>query len=338
MKPLLLILVWLSFAAQSWAQLAIKGETIYTMSGPPLKNGVVLIKDGKVEAVGTNIAVPSGYRILSAKVVTPGLVDAHSVVGLSGILNYNHDQDQLELSEAIQPELRAEDAYNAEERLVKWLRDYGVTTVHTGHGPGALASGQTMVVKTDANTAPSAIVKTPAMVAFTLGASVSQNYKKPGTRAKGAAMLREEFIKAQDYAQKMRSKDPTKRPARDLRMEILNEVLTGKLPALFTVHRATEIITALRLQKEFGFKLILDGAAEAYLVIDEIKKAGVPVILHPPMIRTVGESENASFETAAKLRRAGIKIALQSGYESYVPKTRVVLFRSSNCCRKWTVV
>ncbi len=311
------------------AQLAVQAEMLYTMAGAPLKNGVVLIKDGKIEAVGANLTIPNGYRTLKAKVVTPGLIDAHSVVGLAGILNYNHDQDQLELSEAIQPELRAEDAYNAEERLVKWIRDHGVTTVHTGHGPGALASGQTMIVKTDANTVTEAIVQTPAMVAFTLGTSVSQNYKKPGARAKGAAMLREEFLKAQDYAKRMQAKDPSKRPARDLRMEILNEVLTGKLPALFTVHRATDILTALRLQKEFGFKLVLDGAAEAYLVIDDIKKAGVPVIVHPPMMRTVGDGENASLETAAKLRQAGIKVALQSGYESYVPKTRVVLFEAA---------
>ncbi len=311
------------------AQLAVQAEMLYTMAGAPLKNGVVLIKDGKIEAVGANLTIPNGYRTLKAKVVTPGLIDAHSVVGLAGILNYNHDQDQLELSEAIQPELRAEDAYNAEERLVKWIRDHGVTTVHTGHGPGALASGQTMIVKTDANTVTEAIVQTPAMVAFTLGTAVSQNYKKPGTRAKGTAMLREEFLKAQDYAKRMQAKDPSKRPARDLRMEILNEVLTGKLPALFTVHRATDILTALRLQKEFGFKLVLDGAAEAYLVIDDIKKAGVPVIVHPPMMRTVGDGENASLETAAKLRQAGIKVALQSGYESYVPKTRVVLFEAA---------
>lgn len=321
--------LWLALLAEATAQIAVQGEAVYTMAGAPLKNGVVLIKNGKIEAVGVNLPIPSGYRMLRAKVVTPGLIDAHSVVGLAGILNYNHDQDQLELSEAIQPELRAEDAYNAEERLVKWLRDFGVTTVHTGHGPGALSSGQTMIVKTDANTVSEAIVQTPAMVAFTLGSSVSQNYKKPGTREKGVAMLREEFLKAQDYAKRMQAKDPSKRPARDLRLEVLNDVLSGKLPALFTAHRATDILAALRLQKEFGFKLVLDGAAEAYLVIDDIKKAGVPVIVHPPMMRNVGDGENASFETAAKLRKAGIKVALQSGYEAYVPKTRVVLFEAA---------
>src|SRR5690606_20350929 len=96
----------------------------------------------------------------------------------------------------------------------------------------------------------------------------------------------------------------------------------GEIPAMFTVQRATEIMTALRLQQEFGFKLILDGGAESYLLIDEIKAAGVPVILHPSMVRNYGETKNVSLETAAALHKEGIQFALQSGYEGYVPKTR----------------
>ncbi len=316
-------------AVSAVGQLAVQGETVYTMAGEPIKNGVVLIKNGKIDAVGAGLAIPATYKIVKSKVVTPGLVDAHSVVGLAGILNYSQDQDQLELSDAIQPELRAVDSYNAREDLVKWLRDFGITTVHTGHGPGALASGQTMVVKTAGNTVSQSLVQSPTMVAFTLGAAVGQNYRKPGTRAKGVSMLRDEFLKAQDYAKKMQAKDATKRPARDLKMDILNDVLAGKVSALFTAHRATDIQAALRLQKEFGFKLVLDGASEAYLVLDELKKANVPVIIHPTMMRAVGDGINASMETAAVLRRAGITVALQSGYEGYVPKTRVVLFEAA---------
>ena len=96
--------------------------------------------------------------MLRAKVVTPGLVDAHSVVGLAGYLNQPHDQMQLETSAAIQPELRAIDAYNARETLVEWLRVHGVTTVHTGHAPGALVPGQTMVVKTRGDEVEQAVI------------------------------------------------------------------------------------------------------------------------------------------------------------------------------------
>ncbi len=313
------------------AQLAVKGDMIYTMAGAPIQNGVVLIRGSKIERVGssTDISIPTDYKVISAKVVTPGLIDAHSVVGLSGIFNYNHDQDQLEKSDPIQPDLRAVDAYNANERLVGFLRDFGITTLHTGHGTGALISGQTMIVKTHGTTVEQALVQPVSAVAFTLGATVRDNFQKPGTRSKGVAMLREKFIEAQDYARKMKSKDPAKRPTRDLKLEVLADILDRKIPALITANKATEITTALRLQKEFGFRMILDGAAEAYLVLDELKAANVPVILHPTMVRTYGDTRNASLETAAKLKQAGIKFALQSGYEGYVPKTRVVLYEAA---------
>lgn len=313
------------------AQVAVRGEQVYTMAGPPLRDGVVLIRDGKIERVGpaAQVAIPDGYRVMTARVVTPGLVDAHSVVGLAGMYNQPHDQDQLETSNPIQPELRAVDAYNPREALVAWLRDLGVTTVHTGHGPGALISGQTMIVKTTGETVAEALVDSTTMIALTLGPGVERNFDgKPGTRARSAAMLRDVFLKAQAYREKMQQEDAAKRPPRDLQMETLVRVLDGEIPALVTAQQATEIMTALRLADEFGFRLVLDGAAEAYLLLDEIKAAGVPVILHPTMARAGGEMANASFETGARLREAGIPFALQSGYEGYVPKTRVVLFEA----------
>src|SRR5690606_220536 len=125
-------------------------------------------------------------RTLEAAVVTPGLIDAHSVVGLAGYLNQAHDQDQLERSGPIQPALRAFDAYDAREPLVAWVRDHGITTLHTGHGPGALVSGQTMIVKTRGADVGEALVDSVTMVAFTLGPEVSRNFEKgPGTRSKG---------------------------------------------------------------------------------------------------------------------------------------------------------
>src|SRR5690554_2142376 len=327
----LIILLIFSFVISSNAQVAVVGDTIYTMAGEKIVNGVVLIKDDKIETVGlqSEIEIPADYKIVKGKVVTPGLIDAHSVVGLSGIYNYAHDQDQLEKSDAIQPELRAFDAYNMREKLVEFVRSLGVTTLHTGHGPGALASGQTMIVKTHGETLKDVIIDSVAAVAFTLGSNVSRNFKEPGTRSKGVAMLREEFIKAIEYNKKLENAEEDKKPGRDLKLEALSKVLSGEIPAMFTVQRAPEIMTALRLLKEFGFKLILDGGAESYLLIDEIKAAGVPVILHPSMVRNYGETKNVSLETAAALYKEGIQFALQSGYEGYVPKTRIVLFEAA---------
>jgi imidazolonepropionase-like amidohydrolase len=266
--------------------------------------------------------------VLEAQVATPGLIDAHSVVGLSGYLNQPQDQDQVERSSPMQPELRAIDAYDGRERLIEYLRGYGVTTLHTGHGPGILISGQTMIVKTTPDFPDSAIVSPSAMVAGTFGEG-ARDAKTPGSRAKMIALLREELLKGQDYAKKQEKKEAGKEPPRDLRAEMFSKLAAGRIPLLLTVNRAHDIVTALRLAREFNLKLVLDGVAEADLALPQIKASGYPVILHASMARANGETENLSMETAAHLRDAGIPFALQSGYESYVPKTRVVLFEAA---------
>ncbi len=328
------------------AQVVVRAKKVHTMAGPPIEDGMVIVRDGKISAVGkaADLKVPDGFRVLEAEVVTPGLVDAHSTVGLSGYYNQDHDRDQIERSSSMQPELRALDAYNAQERLVAWVRSFGVTTIHTGHAPGELISGQTMVVKTRGKTVDDAVIVRRASVAATLGPQATKpDDKSPGTRGKMMALLRAQFIKAQEVV-RAREKaeeasapgkdsedaegDKKEPPARDLGLEVLADVLAGKTPLLVTAHRVQDIANALRLAKEFGFRLILDGAAEAYLLTDRIKAAGVPVIVHPTMARASRELENMTFENAARLHEAGIPIALQSGYESYVPKTRVVLFEA----------
>ncbi len=327
-----LALLSLCAAPVSAQQLAVRGDTVYTMAGQVIRDGVVLTRDGKVEQVGpaSEVKIPVGYKVLRARVVTPGLIDARSVVGLAGYLNQPHDQMQLELSASVQPELRATDAYNARERLIDWLRSFGVTTIHTGHAPGALISGQTMIVKTYGDEVDDAVIVPSAMVATTLGtAGMGQAGKSPGTRAKQISMLRSEFLKAREYDAKQTAAKEDSKPARDLRVEVLVRVLKREIPLLVNAQRAQDIISVLRLAREFNLRVILDGAAESYLVIDEIKAANVPVILHPTMFRAGGETENLSMETAATLRKAGIQVALQSGYENYVPKTRVVLFEAA---------
>ena len=284
----------------------------------------------------------------------------------------------------MQPELRALDDNNAREVLVTWLRQHGVPTVHTGHGPGALISGGTMIAKTTGDTADQAAIVADAMIAVTLGPDAyAPAGRAPGTRAKEIALLRQELIRAQEFVAKgarragtpatttpntSGSPDPATTPpppneqvgargttdttapvgrpaetaagaqsgaasgasdARDLRREAMARVIRRETPLLVTAHRAHDILSALRLAQEFNIRIILDGVAEGYLVAEDIKRAGVPVIVHPTMYRATGETENLSMETAGTLRRAGILVALQSGFESYVPKTRVVLFEAA---------
>ncbi len=316
------------FPESADAQIAVKGETVYTMNGNAISNGVVLIRDGKIERVGSanRVNIPSGYEVHEAKVVTPGLIDARSVVGLAGYYNQDHDQDQLETSSAVQPELRASDSYNAREYLVQYLREHGITTIQTGHGPGAVISGQMMIIKPVGDTVDQALVQDGTMLSMTLGSGVSRAFNSPGTRSKAVAMLRQELIRAKDYAAK-RAEGETN--GTDLKSEVMADLIDGKITAMINVQTAQDINTAVRLQREFGFPMVLEGAAEAYLLIDEIKEAGVPIIIHPKMARPGGAMKNVSFETASKLREAGIPVAFQSGYEGYVPKTRVVRYEAA---------
>jgi imidazolonepropionase-like amidohydrolase len=343
--------------------LVVRGETVYTMAGEPIKDGIVIIRGEKIERVGgaADIQAPAGAQVLRAKVVTPGLIDAHTVIGLQGFRNEAREQDQLEKSAPVQPELRAADAFNGRERLLEYVRGFGVTTIHTGPQPGALVPGQTMIIKTRGPTVDDGLLSASAMLSITLGqeAIPEEKGKAPGTRAKQIAMLRAELIKAQEYDRKRTrattrpatapsgasapataaktatspttqpSADAGEPPARDLRTEVFVRALHKELPVLVTAHRAQDILSALKLAKEFDLRLVLDGASEAYLMIEPIKAAGVPVVLHPTMYRSHGEAENLSFETAGKLRAAGIPVALQSGFEDYVPKTRVVLFEAA---------
>ena len=312
----------------SEAQIAVKGETVYTVSGDAIQNGVVLVNDGVIEEVGSadNVDIPSDYEVHEAAVVTPGLIDARTVVGLAGYYNQDHDQDQLETSNAVQPELRAIDSYNAREFLVNYLMEEGITTIHTGHAPGAVISGQTMIAKTSGETVEESLVDSSTTLAVTFGPSVGSNFESPGTRAKAVAVLRQDLIKAREYAQKRAAGEDQ---SRDLKLEALADLLDGKIRALVSAHTAHDIMTALRIQREFDFPMILEGASEAYLVLDEIKEANIPVVIHPLMIRPFGESKNADMETPAHLEEAGIPFAFQSGYEGYVPKTRVARFEAA---------
>jgi imidazolonepropionase-like amidohydrolase len=180
-----------------------------------------------------------------------------------------------------------------------------------------------MIAKTTGKDVDEATLVPTAMIAVTLGEdSLAAQGKSPGTRAKEMSMLRAELIKAQENSKK------TDAP-KDLRSDIMVRVIKREIPLLITANKAQDIMTALRLAKEFNLKIVLDGAAEAQLLLNEIKASGFPVIVHPTMARANGDEMSLSMEDAAKLKAAGIPVALQSGYEGYVPKTRVVLFEAA---------
>ena len=326
------------------AQVVVKAKTMHTMAGDVIADGVVVVVDGKITAVGpeSRVDVPAGLRTLETEVLTPGFIDVRSTLGLSGAYNSNvgpvRDQDQLETSSPMQPELRAIDAYNPREELIEYARRFGVTTLHTGHGPGAIISGQTFIAKTRGDTVEDAMVEPVKMLAVSLS-GLSSQFKTPGTRPKGVAMLRGALFGAQEYAEKRAASEggvdeegdegegkTPPAPPRQLSQDVLADVLAGEITLMIRANSATDIAAALRLQREFGFELVIDGGAEAYLMLDELEEAGVPVFLHPARARLA----NKTFEIAKILRDAGIPFAVQTGHEGYVPKTRVLVWETAH--------
>jgi imidazolonepropionase-like amidohydrolase len=142
-------------------------------------------------------------------------------------------------------------------------------------------------------------------------------------------MIRTELLKAKEYQKKMSEKDSAKRPSFDLKMDMLSKLLKGEIKAMITANKSVDIMSAIRLANEFQLKLVLDGAAEAYRLIDEIKAAKAEIILHATMARNEDDMLNMSRESASLLTKAGIPVSIESGYEGYVPKTRIVLFEAA---------
>ena len=306
------------------------GEEIHPVTRPVIRNGVVVVENGTIQGVGPASMVDGreADRVIQASVVVPGFVDARATVGLTGQFNHEHDQDHLDTSEAMQPELRAIDAYNWKERLVEWVRGFGVTTVHTGHSPGELISGQTCIVKTAGRGLQDDLIQTCWGVSATLGEGAQRSGSSPGNRSKAVAMLRQAMIAAEERL-KNRSERGEGNLFRNLREEMLEDIASGERPLIVHADRAFDISAALRFKEEFGLDVVLESAAEAHGMIDAIKAANVPIFLHPTMARGSGERLNVSFTTAAKLREAGVSVAFSTGYEAYVPKVRVLLFEAA---------
>jgi imidazolonepropionase-like amidohydrolase len=180
------------------------------------------------------------------------------------------------------------------------------------------------------------IIDGKAVCATLAESSKKSGKQSPGTRGKQMAMLRALLIEASEYRVKLskpskesESKDEDSKVARNLKLEAMVDVLDGKKALLITADRAQDIASALRLGEEFGIRVWLDSAAEAYQLIPQIKKAGVPVLLHPSMARANGDRENMTFRSASMLKDNGIPFAIESGFEAYVPKVRIVLFEAA---------
>ncbi len=238
---------------------AILASSLHTVSHGTLHGGIVLVEDGKIKAVGPaeDVKVPDGWPILTAAVVTPGLIDAHTVVGLSGAANVGADQDQDEMSDPNQADLRVLDSFNPREPLLEFVCREGVTVVHAVPGRANVLAGQTGIFRTSGRTAESMTLRFPAGLLVNLGEAPKSAYsnRQPTTRMGTAALLRTALTQARNHARKLAAaKNDDKRPPHNPKLEALGLALQGKLPVLFAAHRADDINTALRLAKEFQLR------------------------------------------------------------------------------------
>jgi len=319
--------------------LVIEAASLHTQ-GPEgtISDGIVVVHDDKIVSAGARgaVTIPEGAKRLQAAVVTPGLIDTHSVVGLAGLYNVPADQDVNETTGPNQAGLRAIDAFNPREPLLDWLLAHGVTVIQSGPGEANPIGGLAGIFKTHGDDVGAMTLRFPSALLMTLGeppkATYGKKEQRPTTRMGTAAVIRSALVEAQGYAEKHAKppKEDADPPARDLAKEALGLALAGEIPVLMTARREDDLATALRLADEFSLRLELADAVEAYLMSDRIREAGVPVHVGPVMER-IGSIEtlNLTLENAALLDQAGVPITFQSGFEGYVPRTHVVLFEAA---------
>lgn len=291
-------------AAQDRA-IAITGARILTMAGDPIENGTLVIKDGKIVAVGSNIAIPADAQQIAAngRVIMPGIVDTHSHIGqVAG----------ADGSGPVQPEVRALDSIDPMSPSIDKARAGGVTTANIMPGSGHLMSGQTFYMKLRKGRTVEDIAYQMKDGAALGGMKMANGTNPmggsgfPGTRAKSASLVREALTEAKTYC----SGD---RKARDLAKDALCEVLSRTRLVHFHSHRADDIMTALRLRDEFGFDMLIQHGTETYKIADVLAKAGVPVsniTLDAPGGKL--ETMDLRMDNAGILERAGVLVSIHS--------------------------
>ena len=262
--------------------LLIKNAQLRTMAGEGLYEGCILIgDDGKLAAVGKTVQAPAGAEVLDAggRLVTPGLVDAHTHIGLHGTAIHWEGMEVNEKSDPLVPHMRAEDGFNpADEKLPEALRG-GVTTVCTCPGSSNVVGGTAAVVKLVGNDVEQMLLKAPAAMKCAFGENPKKVYgnknKQPITRMGIAAMLRDLLIRSRIYYEEKQS---GKAPKYDAKLEAMVPVVAGQIPLKCHTHRADDILTAIRIAKEFGLSMTIDHGTEAHLVAEQVAASGFPVL------------------------------------------------------------
>lgn len=315
--------------------LFIKNGYIKTMASGDIQNGCVLVDDaGKIAAVGADLTAPEGAQIIDAggRLVTPGCVEAHSHIGLWEYGIGWAGSDGNESSDPITPQMRAIDGINPMEKSFQFAVKGGVTSACAGPGSANVVGGTFAAIKLYGKRVDDMVIKHPAAMKCALGenpkSSYGKNGKAPKTRMAVAAMLRELLFKAKRYYD---DKEAGKNPGFDMKLEAMIPVIKGEIPLKAHCHRADDILTIIRIAKEFGLKLTIDHCTEGALIADALGKEGFPALVGPTFgMSGKNETMNKSFETPAILHKAGVPICIITDHD-------VLPQESLSLCAAWAV-
>lgn len=293
-----------------------KNAKIYTMADKIIEKGSVLVDKNKIVKVAENIEETDDMEVIdcSGKIITPGLIDAHCHLGLFEDAIGFEGMDVNEMTNPITPELRAIDGINPMDRTFKEAIAGGVTTVSTGPGSANVIGGQFATIKTYGKRIDDMIVEEPAAIKCAFGENPKRVYnqkkKSPSTRMATAAELRRVLYEALEYNTKIRRGDDGKF---DFKLKALLPLINNDIPLKAHAHRADDILTAIRIAKEFDLDLTLEHCTEGHLIADILADEGYPAVVGPSFgHRSKFELKNKTFKTPGILQQAGVKVAIMT--------------------------
>ncbi len=299
--------------------IALIGAKVFTMNGEPMENATILIKEDKVLAVGCHIGVPDGFRCIDVadKIITPGIIDAHTHLGVYGEGMAWAGEDVNEISDPVTPGMQTLDAINPADIGISEAYRGGITTVMIAPGSANPVGGQCVIAKTKPKpTADEMVICKQAGLKIAFGENPRRCHgieqkRAPVTRMATANLIRETFYKAKQYSKKQGKEEWQF----DLGMEAVARVLRREMPLRAHAHRADDIITAIRIAKEFDLDIIIEHATESYLVAEVLAKENVPVILGPTLTtRAKLELKDKSMAAPAALYQNGVSFAMMSDH------------------------
>ena len=295
--------------------LLIQNAHIKTMAGEDLPNGCLLVEDGKIAAVAPVIGAPAGAQVIDAqgRLLTPGCVEAHCHIGLDNQAMRWEGMDYNEIVDPVTPQLRAIDSINPQDEAFGLALRSGVTTACTGPGSANVVGGTFAILKLAGKRVDKMVLRSPAAMKCAFGENpkgcYGQNKKQsPMTRMAVAALLRELLMRTIRYRD---DKAAGKNPPLDMKLEAMLPVVNGEIPIKCHAHRADDILTAVRIAREFDLKLTLDHCTDGEIIADELAEEGCPVFVGPSLGgKSKVELRSKSFTTAGTLYRAGLTVSI----------------------------